>query len=145
MKTKNNSILTIAMTLLLLLMQTFALTSEAQAQTLAKGDDNFYHITSEADWNTFVSMVNGGTDFNGETVVLDEDISVTTLAGTTTHKFAGTFDGQELSITVSYDNTSFPNDPADKYAALFRFCNGVTIKNLTVKGTITTKLNLELA
>ncbi len=88
-------------------------------------------ITNESDWGNFVQTVNDGTTFAGQTITLTNNISVTTMAGTDTHKFMGTFEGGGHTITFNYT--------ADEdRAAPFRYVDGATFKNLKVTGTITT-------
>ena len=66
-------------------------------------------ITNESDWGEFIQIVNDGTTFAGQTITLTNDISVTTMAGTDTHKFMGTFEGGGL-LGWPYDKTvSFTN------------------------------------
>ena len=71
---------------------------------LAKGADGKFHITSADDLKTFAKMVNEGTEFSGETVVLDGPITLTednwTPIGNDRAKpFKGTFDGQNYAIS----------------------------------------------
>lgn len=92
-----------------------------------------YLIASEEDWNSFVQRVNNGETFKDKFLNLKDDINVSTMVGkdSTSHYFAGTFDGSGHTITVSYKTTN-------KIAAPFRFVNGATIKNLHTAGSITT-------
>jgi len=92
-----------------------------------------YLIASEEDWNSFVQRVNNGETFKDKFLNLKDDINVSTMVGkdSTSHYFAGTFDGSGHTITVSYTTTN-------KIAAPFRFVNGATIKNLHTAGSITT-------
>ena len=97
--------------------------------------DGFYIIGSAADWDTFSAMVSGGNDFNGKTVKLTADISVTTKCGTVSgstqeNPFSGTFDGNGHTITATI------SDNDNQGTALFCYINGATIKNLKVAGTI---------
>ena len=59
-------------------------------------------ITNESDWGNFVQTINDGTTFAGQTITLTNNISVTTMAGTDTHKFMGTFEGGGHTITFNY-------------------------------------------
>ena len=88
-------------------------------------------IRTASDWNTFATNVNNGTTYQGKVVKLAADISVTTMVGTSSNKFKGTFDGCGHTLTVSYNVTA-------DYVAPFRQADGATIKNLHVAGTITT-------
>lgn len=86
-------------------------------------------ITSVADWEAFCDAVNGGHSYSGETVTLMNGITVTTMAGTSSNPFRGTFDGQGNKITLSLS----ANENA---CAPFRYINGATIQNLKVDGTV---------
>ena len=89
-------------------------------------------IRSTADWNTFANSVNNGTSYQGQTVVLAADISVTTIVGSRsgTQPFDGTFDG--CGHTLNLDLTVI-----DYYTAPFGAIQGATIKNLKTTGTVT--------
>ena len=91
-------------------------------------------ISSDADWETFASNVNGGNSYSGKTVKLTADINVTTMVGTSSNKFKGTFDGAghkiNLALTASED-----------CCAPFRYVDGATISLLTVTGTVSTGTN----
>ncbi len=88
-------------------------------------------ISSDADWETFASNVNDGNSYSGKTVKLTADINVTTMVGTSSNKFKGTFDGAghkiNLALTASGDR-----------CAPFRYVEGATICLLTVTGTVST-------
>ena len=53
------------------------------------------------------------------------------MAGTSSRKFKGTFDGGGHTLTVNYNST-------ENCAAPFSWVSGATIKHLHVTGTITT-------
>ena len=98
-------------------------------------------ISSPSDWKSFAADVAGGNTYEGKTVRLAADIEVSEMAGTYTHPFKGTFDGQGHKLTVTLNN----NDDSDKGTdeqyqgvAPFRFTSGATIMNLTVDGTVST-------
>ena len=91
-------------------------------------------INTAADWNAFCNCVNIGSDYNGLTVNLRADISVTTMAGDLDHPFRGTFEGNEHSITVAY--TANHLSEYDDFTAPFVCVDGVTIQNLRINGTI---------
>ena len=57
-------------------------------------------------WDLFVSSVSGGNTYNGKTVYLDESISISTMVGTESNPFRGTFDGQSHTLTVSITGNS---------------------------------------
>ena len=99
-----------------------------------KSDDP-YLIKSETDWDNFAKSVSGGETYEGKTVKLTANISVTTMAGTkdgeTIKGFSGTFDGDGHTLTFNYTAT-------DHYCAPFFSIDGATIKYLKVAGTIST-------
>ena len=102
------------------------------------GSENVpFEIATEDDWNVFTNRVNKGENFNGLFLKLMNDISVTTMAGSSTSNyFAGTFDGDNHTITVTYGSSS--NRLGD-FAAPFRYVKGATVKNLHTTGAIFTK------
>ncbi len=81
-------------------------------------------------WEQFVSHVSDGDFIEIDTIYLMEDISVSTMAGTSSIPFVSTFDGRGHTITVNYTATG------SDYTALFRRIDSATIKNLSVTGTI---------
>ena len=91
-----------------------------------------YTIKTAEGWNYFCRRmeVDGGVDgFNGKTVVLAGNITVTTMAGSADHPFKGTFDGDGHTLTFNY-TADRPN------CAPFRITNGATIRNLHATGQI---------
>ncbi len=95
-------------------------------------------ISSAADWETFASNVNGGTEsYEGKVVKLNADISVSTMVGTVTsgdapeNAFKGIFDGGGHTITVNINST-------DRHAtAPFRYIKDATIMDVRTAGTVT--------
>ena len=107
-----------------------------------------YVIKSEIDWNTFCSRLGDNDTYNrfsGETVYLDNDITVSQQAGYSQHDFCGTFDGQGHTLTFNYNGNG-----SDDFVAPFHYVSNtkpegsteddpdspVTIKNLNVVSTI---------
>jgi len=101
--------------------------------TLAKGTDGKFHITSADDLKTFAAMVNNGTDFSGDTIVLDESIALTEnswtpIGNAETKLFKGTFDGNGHKITGLKITSG-------SYIGLFGYVGeGATIKNVNLVG-----------
>ncbi len=93
--------------------------------------DDPYLIPSELAWNHFANKVNNGNVYDGKHFRQMADISVTTMAGTSTYPFKGIYDGDGHTLTVAYNTT-------DECTAPFRYIEGATIKNLHTAGTITT-------
>ncbi len=100
-----------------------------------------HSISSTAEWDEFCSNVNSGTcDYYNETVTLEANISnVSTMAGTASHPFKGTFEGNTHTITVNIDNSGDGNISSDyQGAAPFRYIDGATIQNVNVTGIVKT-------
>ena len=96
-----------------------------------------YVIRNANEWNLFATLVNRGTDFNGQYVKLGADMTVTTMAGVSADKaFKGTFLGDGKTLTVNVGTASAPF--GEDYSAPFRYTNGATIQNLKVAGDIYT-------
>jgi hypothetical protein len=99
--------------------------------TQGKGtkDDPFL-ITSAAGWNNLrVKTENSGT--KGEYYKLMNDISVKTTIGTKDRPFEGIFEGNGKTLTINYSNTD-----NDERTAPFAYTRDVTIRNLTIEGSI---------
>ena len=99
-----------------------------------------YTIRNAAGWGVFCDMLadNDKGIFNGKTVKLDADISVTRMAGGSYHDFTGTFDGQGHTLTVAYGTFDEPVSNDDKTAPFRNAETGCVIKNLHTAGTIYT-------
>lgn len=91
-----------------------------------------YTIKTAEGWNYFCQRMEVDADlngFSGKTVMLDDNITVTTMAGSTTRPFKGMFDGDGHTLTFNYT--------ADRSnCAPFRITNGATIRNLHATGLI---------
>jgi len=79
-----------------------------------------YLISSETDWNTFASNVNGSTTYSSNYFKLTNDISVTTMVGVSGHTFNGTFDGNNHTITIAYGSA----DNYNRHTAPRRYIDG---------------------
>ena len=98
-------------------------------------DGNVYTIHTATGWDVFCDLLaeNSNGYFTDKTVILADDISVTRMAGDSSHAFSGTFDGQGHTLTVSYNVNMEDTAP-------FHYVNGATITNLVTAGTITTSI-----
>ena len=98
-------------------------------------DGTVYIIHDTEGWDAFDNLLTGNDAdfFAGKTVKLDHDISVTNMAGSLSHKFTGTFDGQGHSITLTLGTLQ---SPVGSGAALFSFCKDCVIQNSHVDGSI---------
>ena len=102
------------------------------AEWSGTGESGSPYLISNSDQFALLSnRVNGGTNYSGTYFKLTENISTTTMVGTSTNKFSGTFDGDGHTLTVTL------NSDAD-YCAPFAYTDGATIQNLVTAGTITT-------
>ena len=90
-----------------------------------------YTIKTAEGWNVFCDLLAENTKgyFDGKTVKLGADITVSRMAGGDNHEFTGTFDGGGHTLTVSISNSN-------GNAAPFREIMGATIRNLKVCGTV---------
>lgn len=96
-------------------------------------EDGVYRIGSRADMEEFATMVNEGQTTISAKLTADVDMSGSqTMIGTSTNVYAGSFDGQNHTINVTY-NTGTDG------MALFLYSSG-NISNLNVTGTITTSV-----
>ena len=86
--------------------------------------ENPYTISNSADWDLFVDNINEGKTFSGQFVKMTDDITVTTMAGTSSeYSFQGTFMGTE-GKTMTLDLSS-----TEDYCA--------PIKDLNIAGSVT--------
>ena len=96
-------------------------------------------ITTEAELRAFAAAVNGGYGFTNQTVMLGNDITLTSaftpIGQYEGSAFSGTFDG--AGYTVS--GLSIDGGTTARYQALFGRIEGATIKNVTVGGTVSAK------
>lgn len=90
-------------------------------------------ISSAADWNTLAEAVALGYTYEGRTVRLAADITVTTMVGDVDagKSFRGTFDGGGHTLTFNYETNQI-------YCAPFLSVEQATFENLKVAGTIKT-------
>ena len=106
-------------------------------------NSNIYYIANDTDLKAFRNSVNQGQTFEGKTIKLMADITVSAWTpigqkGSQANKFMGTFDGNGKTVTI--DGIANNLDTAfDGYAAFFGATKDATIQNLTVAGTISGK------
>ncbi len=117
-----------------------------QALDSTETESDTYQINSYEDLVDFRDKVNGGDDFAGKTVVLNADIDLTgkvwTPIGTSNYdkvpadakKFAGTFDGQNHTITglssVGYVPAAEDTGSTEYSFGLFGYAYGANFKNV---------------
>ena len=113
-------------------------TAQAQVADLAVNDEGTeYTIGSAEGWNQFCNMLESGKTFSGKTVYLGASIEVSRMAGDEAHGFAGTFDGQNHTLTFNYGTADSPAD--EQFVAPFLSTVGGTspvFRDLTIDGDI---------
>ena len=102
--------------------------------------DPTFTLTTADQLAGLASLVNSGNTFEGKTVELGGDITIsgdwTPIGNATTTPFSGTFDGNGKTITFSLSVSGIEStDPAKPYG-LFG-ANSGTIQNLGVAGSVT--------
>ena len=111
----------------------------------AVAEGGYYEIATAAQLKWFADEVNGGSAALNARLVRDIDLSGicserspwTPIGDYSKNaSFRGTFDGQDHKITGLYlkNNTTDFSNVNNYYKALFGYCDGVTIKNLSVYG-----------
>ena len=120
---------------------TINVTTESIGITGEGTADNPYIITNEAQWNAIAREVEQGRNFSGQYLKLGNDISVSTMVGTSndyhhTYFFAGNFNGDGHTLTFNCGTESEPFN--EDYCAPFHSAKNATITNLTVVGDIYT-------
>lgn len=102
---------------------------DALATYMNKNADGEWEIENLGQLIYFANSVNEGKDYAGETVVLTKDINLAGLnwapIGNWDYSFAGTFDGQDYTIS----NLSI-NQPSGDGVGFFGVTDKVTIKNV---------------
>lgn len=121
------------MTLLLALFTTVG----AWAEITGHGTPNDpYVLNTAGDWATFANENNAATYWGSNVYVKLSDTwdnsasAVTTMVGTSDHKFRGTFlgNGKTLTLNLTTDGS--------EYTAPFRYVDGATINFLHTAGTV---------
>lgn len=93
--------------------------------------DGVYEITNLGQLQWFANQVNGGNTSFKAKLMADIDVSsIPTFGiGTSEHPYAGTFNGNGHTLTISLRSST-------QYLPLFPYVNGATIQNLMVDGII---------
>ena len=122
--------------------------SSADKNWFSAKENNFTISTPEQLAGLAYLVNDKGMTFNGKTIKLDRDISVAggvdgkiwTAIGTSSAKaFQGVFDGQNHVIGGMRAESN------GSYTALFGYCSGAVIKNLTVRGSSVNKSGMSYA
>ena len=101
-------------------------------------DGNEYTIHTVTGWDNFCDLLENNDNgyFDGKTVKLGADITVSRMAGSDGHEFTGTFDGNKNTLTFNYGKDGEPT--TEEHTAPFRYVGACTIKDLHVAGDIYT-------
>ena len=86
-------------------------------------------IGSTADWSGFSLLVKNGLPSLNATMTTDVNAG-STMVGTSTKPYQGTFDGAGHTLTFTYDGST------SNEIAPFQYINNATINNLTTAGSI---------
>ena len=99
--------------------------------------DGTYTINTAAGWGLFCDAIEGGESFNGKTVYLGADITITRMANNADPCFRGTFDGQGHTLTLDYGTATNPVDAQFVAPFVMTYWNtSPTFRNLTIDGHI---------
>ena len=90
-----------------------------------------YVIADADDWATFVSWINNSNStYADKCYKLGADITISSMAGTSSNMFKGTFDGFGRTITLNDLSSS------GEFCAPFRYVDGATFKRIHTTGTV---------
>ena len=93
--------------------------------------NDYYAIASKENWKEFCNLVNGGQTKLDAKMTRDVNLGdEIVMAGAGDHKYSGTFDGQEHTLTLNWNSSS------SRQLAPFQNVNSATIKNLRTEGSI---------
>ena len=100
---------------------------------LTQNEYGYYELGSVSDFEAFAAYINNGDCDLNAVMTADIDISstMTMIGNYSDYPYSGIFDGANHTLTIDYNSCG-------EYAAPFRFVDGATIENLTVKGEIYT-------
>ena len=105
--------------------------SWVEGDAFVADNDGYYNISDAADLYYFSVIVNANQSAKAKlTADIDYSAYPKGFIGTSSKKFAGTFEGQEHTVTLAINND-------EKGSGLFGVIDGATIKNLVIDGTIT--------
>ncbi len=93
-------------------------------------EDNPIELSKALEWDVVGNFVAAGKDCSGLHFQMIDKFTVTSMIGTESHPFNGTFDGNTKLLTATIDGGTA------QYTAPFAYIAGATIKGVTVDGTI---------
>lgn len=134
-KKRLHSLARAAMTLLLVMFATIGARADEGTLSGSGTAADPYLISSDADWETFVSYINDkGGQYRYSYYKLTADIHVTSMVGKNddTNAFKGIFDGNGHTMTLN-----LTTDGSSNFFAPFRYVGGSTFKRLHIAGKIT--------
>ena len=98
---------------------------------IQRDEDGYWLIGSVQDWKDFADFIKISPNINAK-MTADIDLGDDqTMIGTSDAKYQGIFDGQGHTLTVAYTGIG-----SSSVGAPFTIINGATIKNLHVKGSL---------
>lgn len=103
-------------------------------------------VKTADDWNHIAELVKAGTDCEGCSFLMTNDLSITRPLGeqigsdknTTRMRFAGIFDGGGHTLDVSLNSNTSYFKYNKGYVSPFAYVKNFTVSNLRVTGTVTT-------
>jgi len=120
-------------TMTLLLVMFTSLGAWATGGTLAGTGTSSdpYVIVDADDWATFVNWINNSNStYGNKCYKLGDNITISSMAGTSNYKFKGTFDGDGHTITLNNLTST------GEFCAPFRYVDGATFKRIHTTGTV---------
>ena len=98
-------------------------------------DAHPYTISTAEGWNYFCDQLTAGETFNGKTIQLADNITVTSMAGNGATGFQGTFNGCDHTLTLQYGRAETHVD-AQFVAPFPAVTGGAKFSNLHIDGYI---------
>jgi len=106
----------------------------AGLSVFAGAEESVIEVNSAKQLQNIADEVNGGDNYSGKTILLKDNITISNwtpigcMVEKNMRKFAGTFDGQGHTVTITYQSTS-------NFAGLIGGLSG-TVKNVVVAGNV---------
>jgi hypothetical protein len=110
-------------------MKRYILICVAALMGLACAQAQEVTIGSKADWDAFAARVNAGETSLNARMTADVLVGVTTMVGTQSNPYRGTFNGNGHTLTLALNSNA-------RYCAPFSRVSGATIENLKTTGRV---------
>ena len=124
----------LSMLALLMLLPLWGLGGQAWGWGGSGTSSDPWLIATAADWDALATGTQGDT-YSGKYFRQTADITgVTTMVGTSGKPFAGIYDGDGHTLSVSIDSN-------DAFTAPFRYIGGATIRHLHITGSVSGNLH----